>query len=423
MRQEYQKTILNNGMRLITSPMPHTRSVSINFFIGTGSRYEKDAQAGISHFIEHMCFKGTDTRPNAGEIAAAIEGVGGILNAATDKELTVYWCKVAEPHFLFALSVMTDLLLNSQFAPDEIEKERQVIVEEINMTDDSPSQRSAMLIDELLWPGHPLGRDIAGTRKSVSAISREMMLAYMKEQYQAAATVISIAGDIQHEATVNAVTQALSGWNNGRAHPAYLPYTAQTGQQVKIETRETEQTHLCLAMPGLPLLHPRRHALDLLNIILGEGMSSRLFTEIRDNLGLAYNINSYVDHFLDTGSLIITAGVDKDSLTTAIKAILEELSKLKGAIGEEEIHKAKEYAKGRILLRMESSHNVAGWLGAQEVLTGRIRNVDQVIEIIDAVTAEELRQLATELLRGEQLRLAVVGPVSPDTPLKELLKL
>jgi len=419
----YQKTTLDNGLRLITASMPHTRSVTIGFFIGAGSRYEAEAQAGISHFIEHLCFKGTLKRPTAREISTAIEGVGGILNGGTDKELTVYGCKVAQPCFHLALDVLVDMLLDSKFDPAEIEKERQVIIEEIHMGNDSPPQRVAMLIDELLWPEHPLGRDIAGSKETVGTINRDMLLGYLAGQYQPSNTVVTIAGDIQHQEMVTAINQTLGNWTNQQPHPGYSAYKEQPVQRLRVETRDTEQVQLCLALLGLSLLHPRRFQLDLLNVILGAGMSSRLFTEIRDKLGLAYSINSYVDHLLDTGSVTIAAGVETKNLQVAIKAILEELSQLKEIIPESELAKAKEFSKGRLLLRMEDSRSVAGWVGGQEILTGRILSVDEVISIIDAITTEELQQLAQELLVGDQLRLAVVGPVQHDEPLEELLKL
>jgi len=419
----YQKTTLDNGLRLITAAMPHTRSVSICIFIGTGSRYETEAQAGISHFIEHLCFRGTPKRPTASDISTAIEGLGGILNGGTDKELTVYWCKVARPHFHPALEVLTDMLLNSKFDPADIEKERQVIIEEINMSNDSPSQRVAMLIDELLWPGHPLGRDIAGSKKSVGALSRDMMLGYLASQYQPGNTVISIAGDIRHQEMVTALNRHLDRWTHRQPHPGYSAYAERPVRRLHIETRDTEQVHLCLALPGLSLVHPRRFPLDLLNVVLGEGMSSRLFTEVRDKLGLVYSINSFVDHLLDTGALTIAAGVETKNLRTAIQAILEQLSRLKERIPEPELAKAKEFAKGRLLLHMEDSRSVTGWLGGQELLTGHILSVDEVLSIIDAITVEELPPLAQELLVSDRLCLAIVGPVPSDEPLDELLKL
>ncbi len=419
----YQKTTLDNGLRLITATMPHTRSVSICIFIGVGSRYETEPQAGISHFIEHLCFKGTLKRTTAREISEAIEGVGGILNGGTDKELTLYWCKVAQHHFHLALDVLADMLLHSKFDPADIERERQVIIEEINMGKDSPSQLVNMLIDELLWPDHPLGRDVAGSKESVAAITRDMMLDYLAHQYLPSNTVVGIAGALQHQEMATAVGQALGDWTDQQPRPGYSEYKEQKFPRMHIEKKDTEQAHLCLALTGLPLLHPKRFTLDLLNVILGEGMSSRLFTEIRDRLGLAYSIHSYVEHFLDTGSVAIYAGVEPKNLPVAIKAILEQLSQLKETVPEAELTKAKELSKGRLLLRMEDSRSVAGWMGGQEILTNRILSIEQIVSIIDAITAEELRQLAQELLVDSQLRLAVVGPVAGDEPLEELLKL
>ncbi|OGO24166.1 MAG: hypothetical protein A2144_14685 [Chloroflexi bacterium RBG_16_50_9] len=424
MNQEYRKTVMDNGLRLLTATMPQTRSVSIGFFIGAGSRYESETQAGISHFIEHMCFKGTSKRPTAMDICTAVEGVGGILNGGTDKELTVYWCKVAQTHFTTALDVLADMLLNSSFDPAEIEKERQVIIEEINMSLDSPAQRVSMLIDELLWPGHPLGRDIAGSKESVAAITREMILDYLALKYQPGNTVLAIAGGIQHSEVIDIVSRATARWANYRSKSGYMAYQEKPARGVLIENRDTEQTQLCLALPGLSISHPERFKLDLLNVILGEGMSSRLFSEIRDKLGLAYSIQSYTDHLLDTGAVIISAGVDNSNLEVAITATLKELSRLKqDAVPQAELAKAKELFKGHLLLRMEDSRSVAGWMGGQEVLTGNILSVDQVMAIIDAISAVELQSLAEKLLAGEGLRLAVVGPVQPDEPLDNLLKL
>ena len=419
----YQKVTLDNGLRLFTAAMPHTHSVSICIFVGVGSRYETGKWAGVSHFIEHMCFKGTPRRPSPREISEAVEGVGGIINAGTDKEMTVYWCKVARLHFPAALDVLADMLLNSRFDPEDIERERQVIIEEINMSKDAPPHQVGMLIDELLWPNHPLGRDIAGSKESVAAITRDMMLDFLAVRYLPADTVITLAGDIRHEEVVELVNQTLGKWTNRKTHPGYLPYQEQSNPRLQIEHRDTQQTHLCLALPGLPLLHPRRFTLGLLNTILGEGMSSRLFLEIRDRLGLAYSIHSGLDHFLDSGAITIYAGVEHKDLTVTIKAILEQLALLREPAPESEVTKAKELSKGRLLLRMEDSRSVAGWAGAQEVLLGRVLSVEEVVSIIDAITAEDMAQLARELLIGNQLRLAVVGPVTAEEPLVELLKL
>lgn len=419
----FHKTTLDNGLRVLTAPMPHVRSVSIGFFIGAGSRYETDAQAGISHFTEHLLFRGTTKRPTSRDISSAIEGVGGILNGGTDKELTIYWCKVAQPHLPIAFDVLVDMLLNAKFDPADIEKERQVIREELKMSNDAPSQKVAMLIEELLWYGHPLGRDIIGTPQSIGTTTREMFLDYLVSQYQPSNTVLAFAGNVQPDAIVDTVSHTLGGWTDHKPRSQFLPFQEKPARRVNIETRETEQVQLCLALPGLPLVHPERFQLDLLNVILGEGMSSRLFTEIRDKLGLAYSIHSYVDHFLDAGSIIISAGVETKKLKLAIGSILEQLARLKEKIPEAELVKAKEFSKGRLLLRMEDSHAVSGWMGGQEILTGHIRTVDEVVAIIDAMTSRELQELAQELFLGSRLRLAIVGPVKSEEPLEDLLKI
>jgi len=285
-----EKTTLDNGLRIISATMPHTYGVCLGFFIGVGSRYEAEQEAGISHFIEHLLFKGTQKRATAREISEAIEGVGGILNGGTGKESTSYWCKVPKPHLPLALDVLVDILLHSRFDAAEIEKERRVITEEINMSKDSPSEQVNLLIDELLWPRHPLGRDIAGRKESVATITRDRMLDYLSEHYQPNNTVITIAGDVQHRDMVTTISQALGDWSSQHPRQAYSAYKGHTVRRLQAEKRDTEQAHLCLALPGLPLLHPRRFTLDLLNVILGGGMSSRLFVEIRDRLGLAYSI-------------------------------------------------------------------------------------------------------------------------------------
>ena len=420
----YQKTVLDNGLRIVTATMPHTHSASICIFVGVGSRYESEQKGGVSHFIEHMMFRGTRKRPTAREISEAIEGVGGTLNAGTDKEMTVYWCKVAQRHFGQSLDVLADMLLHSRFDSQDIEKERQVIMEEISMSYDSPAQRVGLLIDELLWPAHPLGRDVAGSKPSVTSITSKDMFSYLKAHYLPAGTVVSVAADIEHQEVVNAVSRVLGGWSRRTCRPGYAAYKERLAERLRIEIRDIEQAHLCLALPGLSLFHPKRFTLDLLNVILGEGMSSRLFSEIRDRLGLAYSIYSFVEHFLDSGSITVYAGVEPKNLPVAIEAILEQLDQLKETVSELELTKAKELFKGRLLLRMENSRNVAGWIGAQETLVGRIFSVEEVVSLIDAITADDLQQLVQELMLDNRLRVAIVGPASSYyEPLEELLKL
>lgn len=419
-KMNYRKSVLPSGIRLLTSTMPHACSVCISIFIGTGSRYETEHEAGISHFIEHLCFKGTETRPTAKELTEPIEGVGGILNGGTDKELTIYWCKVARPHFALATSVLADMLANSRFYPPDIERERQVIIEEINMSIDSPQQSVDILIDQLVWAAHPMGRDVAGTKASVSGITRNDILRYLQSHYTAGNIVISIAGGLEHEEAAEVVNQCFGSWRNGGRQPFLAANSRQTAPRLACEQRPTEQAHVCLAVPGLSLSHPDRFVLDLLNVILGEGMSSRLFVEIREKRGLAYAVQSYVSHHLDTGCLSVYAGVDPAQVPTTVQAILHELSRLKEEVPQIDLTKAKELSKGRLLLRTEDTRSISGWLGGQELMLGEILTIDEVVSLIDKITCDDLLRIAQELFVTPNLSLAVVGPVEENS-LKGLL--
>jgi len=419
----YQKTTLDNGLRIISSSMPHTRSVSISFYAGAGSRYEEDREAGISHFIEHLLFKGTQRRPTSKEVSEAIECVGGVLNGGTDRELTTYWCKVPLPNFHVALDVLVDMLRNSKFDPADVAKERQVVIEEINMVNDSPHQRVDVLIDEVVWPNQPLGREIGGSRETVSSFERDHALSYLAQQYGSANTVVSVAGNVSHEDVVDAVSKALGDWRPATPRPYFPALDGQRAPRAKVEYRRTEQAYLTVAVPGLPVSHSDRYALDLLNIILGGGMSSRLFMEIREKRGLAYDVYSYTDHLLDTGAFAVFAGVDPKRIGDALQAILQELSRIRDDVRDDEVQKAKDLTKGRLLLRMEDTRSVSSWLGAQEALLGRIRTVDEAVQQVDAVPVEDVKRIAKQLLVQEKLNLAVVGPYKTDKRFAPLLKL
>ncbi|MFA5065418.1 MAG: pitrilysin family protein [Dehalococcoidia bacterium] len=420
---EYKNTTLENGLRVVTCRMPHTRSVSLLFFVMTGSCYENDGEAGISHFIEHMCFKGTTKRSSSREISEAIEGVGGILNGGTDRELTSYWCKLASRHLETAVDVITDLMRRPLFREEDIEKERQVIIEEINMSLDSPQQRVGMILDDMMWPGKPLGRDVAGTKETVTAITRSQMLERVERFYTPANMLASIAGDFDRDNLLAMLSRAGEGWQAG-GQPGYIDSrVSQTRPQTRIEYRETEQVNLILGLEGLSVFDPDRFALDLLSMVLGEGMSCRLFTEIREKLGLAYDIHSYVEHFRETGSFVIQAGIDPAQTERAIKAIQEQLATARDGISAEELDKAREMAKGRMLLSMENSRTVAGWYGAQEMLTDKIMTIDDVTRIIDEITLEDIRRVVGGLFTTEKLNLAIVGPVRDEAGIAGLLRL
>ncbi len=419
----HNKTVLPNGLRVVTTSLPYAPSISVVVFIGAGSRYETSETSGIFHFIEHICFKGTQRRPTPQEISEAIEGVGGVLNGGTDKEITVYWTKVAKLHFEVAVDVLQDMVLHSRFEPAEVEKERNVIVEEISMSMDAPQQRVDLLIDEVVWPDQALGRDVAGSKDVVRSVPREALLAHLNRQYVPNNAVIAIAGAVEHEQAVSLVSKAFGGWQPGG--PLLTWQRALDGQaapRVLVETRKTEQTQLALAVRGLSMFDPDRYVLDLLNVVLGEGMSSRLFIEIREKRCLAYDIHSYVTHLLDTGTLNIGAGVDPKHLEPALRASMEEMRRLKNElVPPAEVTKAKEFTKGRMLLRMEDSRSVAGWLAAQELLLGRIMTVEEVLAIVDRVTAEDIQRVARRVFIDSNVNLAVVGPAPSEEKLKKLL--
>ncbi len=420
----YRKTTLDNGLRILTTAMPHTRSAGLAFFIGVGSRYETDAQAGASHFIEHMLFKGTEKRPSAMEIATAIEGVGGVFNATTSREVTAYWAKVAAPHRSVAIDVLVDMLRHARFDSVDIEKERRVIIEEINLTLDTPDELVHLLIDQLSWPDHPLGRDVAGTRESVSALDRQALLDYIHHYYVSGNVVISLAGHLEHQAVVDELAHLLGDWTDGERRGFMPAVDNQTSSRLRVHYKETEQAQLCMSLPGLRRLHPDRFALRILNTILGEGMSSRLFLEIREKRGLAYSVSSYLNALEDVGTVGAYAGVDPVRVHEAIRAILAEWDRLRQEpVSAEELTKAREYFKGRLLLQMEDTFSVAAWFGQQELMSPEeVLTVDQVVAEVDKVTVEDVQRLAQQLFVGEKLSLAVVGPFEEEDGFRESLQ-
>ncbi len=421
--QIFQKTTLGNGLRVVSCDMPHTRSVAISIFVKVGSRYETDEEAGVSHFIEHMVFKCTERRPDPLDISSAIEGTGGVMNASAEQEMTVFWCKVAQPHFVESLDLLFDMLRNSLYKPEDVEKERRVIQEELAMINDYPTARVDSLIDEMLWPNHPLGRDIGGTKESVEGISREMLLDHVAEYYVPSNIVVSVAGNIPHSEVVALCERLSRDWpDSERREP--IPVThLQNEPQMKLEYKSAEQVYISIALPGLSMNHPDRYELDLLSVILGEGMSSRLFVELREKRGLAYDVHSGVAHFEDTGAFVISAGVDPTSVYDAALTILEQVADVRDSLPEDEMERAKRLVSGRMMLRMEDTRSVSAWMGSQELLLGTIVGVDDVIDRVNSIALPDIRRVASERLVTERLNMAVVGPRRGDERLSDLLRL
>jgi predicted Zn-dependent peptidase len=419
----YSRTTLPNGLRLITAPMPHTRSVAVSVYVGAGSRYERRDEAGISHFIEHLCFKGTAKRPTAQQISEAVDGVGGVLNAATDREYTVYYAKVARPHFEIALDVLSDLVQAPLFDADELEKERKVVLEELASVADSPGQQVDLMIDNLLWPEQPLGWDVGGSDESVSALTRDMVLDYTRRQYVPNNMVVAIAGAVDEDDVLSQIEATLGAMPLGASDPWFPATESQTEPSCRVLFKRTEQTHIALGLRGLALSHPDRYALDLVSVFFGESMSSRLFMELRERQGLCYDVHSYVSHFQDTGAFGIYAAVDPSNAYKAVGGLMTELRRLAEGVPADELNKAKELAKGRLLLRMEDTRAVSGWLGGQDILSREILSAEEVVARLEDVTPSDAERVVRSLLRQDQLNLAVVGPHRSERRFLPLLDL
>ena len=406
---------LPGGARLVVEPMPERHSTSIVLMFGGGSRLEDARVAGVSHFIEHLFFKGTQRRASSKEIADAIEGVGGFVNASTDKELTAYWARVPAEHMGLGLDVLFDIVSNSRLDLADVERERTVILEELRMYRDQPQDYVQNLFEELIWPGHALGRDIAGTEESVSRITRDEILEYADAHYRLPNLVVGAAGALEETDTVRAVTASLGLRPGLDGHVEEEPPPDAGRPQVLLRRLETEQAHVCLGLRAFSYLHPDRYALDLLNTVLGEGMSARLFLNIRERLGLAYDVHSFTQKHRDTGYLGVYIGVDPHKAVEAVNAALAELRALgEHEVSNEELTRAKEFTKGRLRLELETTNGVAFWLTYQEMLLGEIKTVEEEIALVDAVTAADIQRVAKEILAGP-LKMAVIGPFSRDS--------
>lgn len=418
----YEISSLENGLRIVTVSMPHAYSISMGFYVAVGSRYEEDEIAGASHFIEHMLFKGTERRPTPRQIALAIEGVGGDINASTGQELTTYYVRVGRDDLEIAADVLVDMLRNSRFLESDVERERRVIIEEINQSLDSPDELVYMQLQKLLWPNHPLGRDIAGSRESVWQMTRPQLLDYMMRGYVPQRMVVTVAGPISHVQVCDLLTDKLSDWR-GEDNLQLRLADPFDGSIARALYRPVEQCHVLLGMQAPHRTDPRRFALSLLNVILGGGMSSRLFVNIREELGLAYSVYSYNYAMLETGSFVIYAAIDSKNLNATIKAILHELNQLRTKqVTDEELKMAKAYARGRTLLRLEDSGANAGWVGSQLALLNQIQRPEEVLDCLDQVTKEDIQRVATDLFYDDGFALSIVGPVDEEADWLSLLK-
>ena len=407
---EHRRVVLPNGLRILVAEMPETRSVSMALYVGVGSRVETKNDAGTSHFLEHMLFKGTAKRPTAAEISQDIESKGGVVNASTDKEVTVFWSRVPARHYLVALDVVADMIRAPMLRPKDVESERRVIVEELRMYRDQPQDRVHTLIDELLYPRHPLGWEVAGREQVVLAMTAEDLRAFLDRGYAPARTVVALAGPIKPDDAIAAVTEALGGLAP-RPAPSLVPAPRAGKTRAKLLGKRAEQTNLCVGWRAVHTDHPDKYALDMLNAVLGEGMSSRLFLELREKRGLAYDVHSYDANYVDAGHLVVYAGFAPANGGEVLAAILREIERLREeVVSDVEIERVRDFAKGRLELRLEDTRGVSGWLAGQELFLGRVRTVDEVCAIIDGITPADIQRVAREFLRPELAYIAAIGP-------------
>jgi predicted Zn-dependent peptidase len=413
----YRKTTLENGVRIVTEEVPSVRSVSLGIWVRSGSRFEQPEFNGICHFIEHMLFKGTERR-SAYDIAREIDSVGGVLNAFTSKELTSFYCRVLSDNLELAVDLLGDIFLNSSFPEEEIEREKQVVCQEIAQLEDSPEDLIHELLGMEFWLDDPLGRPILGTVEGVAGFDRDTLLGFQHENYVPQETVVCAAGDLEHERVVELVSGRMKRLTPGSPRRG-VPVSGKQALSSIVE-RDLEQVHVCVAAVAPSAVDQRRHAAYILNTILGGGMSSRLFQEVRERRGLAYNVYSFLSAFSDTGMFGIYAGCDPERLEELVETMGRETMSLARTVTEEEVRTAKSHMKGNIVLAMESSESRMNRLAKGEYYFGRYLSMDEIIGAIDAVSLHDLVAVAEELINAGRFTLVALGPANPDADLAAL---
>src|SRR5262252_3064888 len=416
----FQRDTLDNGLRVLTADLPYAQSVAVLVMLAAGSRYETPGAGGIAHFSEHMFFKGTEKRPGTKEVAGAIDAIGGEFNAFTGKEYTAYYVKCAAEHRDVALDVLVDMLRNSRFEAEEIDREKGVIIEEMNMYYDTPRDFIGGVYEELLWGDQPLGRDIIGVKETIRDATRDTFMGYLDEWYKPSRMVLGVAGRIGDGLLERA--QELLGDLPDAATGEPEPTHPHENGRVSVHTKQSEQAHISLGCHSLPLEHPDRYAIQLLATVLGGGMSSRLFSEVRERRGLAYYVYGLNHSYTDAGTLYSQAGVDINRIDEAVTTIAGELRGIAAeAVPADELTKAKNFAKGRFVLQLESSQGLILFGLRREVLEGRAPDLDEVLAGLNAVTIEDVQRVAQDLVRDEKLRLAVIGPFDDAERFEKLL--
>jgi predicted Zn-dependent peptidase len=418
----YERQTLSNGLRVLTAPLGHAKSVACYVMLAAGSRYEDASNRGIAHFAEHMFFKGTQKRPTARDLSMEVDKIGGEFNAFTSKEYTGYYIRCAGEQRDTALDVLVDMLRNSKFDPEELEREKGVIIEEMNMYFDTPRDYVSALYEELLFGSNPLGWETLGTKETVKAATRDTFLDYVGHWYTPERMVVGVAGMVGDDLlpTLEGLLGDMPANDSGTPAPAQVERSADA--RVRLHHKDSDQANVCLGFPSYPIDHPDRYALQLLGTVLGTGMSSRLFLEVRERRGLAYYVYAFNNSFTDAGTLFSQAGVDLNRAEEAVEVIAQEFRKLAAEpVPAEELEKARALAKGRFVLQTESPNGLIMYGLRREVLEGRAYEPEEYLAGIDAVTAEDVLRVAEDVIGGQGMRLAVIGPFDDASKFEALL--
>ena len=419
---QYKKTTLGNGLRIITAPMGGTQTATVIVMVGVGSRYETEKEAGISHFIEHMLFKGTEKRPNTLAISEELDSIGGEFNAFTGKDRTAYYAKVDARHVDRAMDVIADMFLNSKLESEEIDREKGTIIQELNMYEDTPVRYVGDLFEHTLYGGHPLGREIVGFKDTINSFSRKTFTSYMKKFYLAEDTVVCVAGKFDEKKVLEALKKHFGGVAKGKKPVCKKIIEKQKQPVVNIKYKKTDQTHLIVGARAYHQDHKDRYALSLMGIILGGNMSSRLFIEVRERRGLAYSVHTDFDAYEDCGYLATQAGVEHANLAKTVEVIMKEYKKVADAgVSEKELQMAKDFIKGKSVMGLEASDEVALFFIDQEIKRKKIVTVDEFFARIDAVSAKDIQRVAKDIFVAAKMNMAIIGPHKNKAVLQKLL--
>lgn len=420
----YKKHTLKNGLRIILAPMQEAETVTVLVMTGVGSRYESRKENGIAHFLEHMMFKGTTKRPTAHDISKELDGIGAEYNAFTGKECTGYYAKVAAEHGEIALDVVSDIFMNAKLEQEEIDRESGTILQELNMYEDMPMRHISDLWERHLYGDHPLGWEIVGTKENIQSFKRADFVKYLKRGYVAENVVVGIAGKFDPKKMKKEIETRFSHIGHGKKPPMKKGNDSQSKPELFVQKKKTDQTHMILGVRAYNMHHEDRYALSVLATLLGGGMSSRLFIEVRERRGLAYSVHTGVDAYDDAGYLATQVGVEHKNLEKTIKVILDEYRKIATEkVGKEELSKAKEYIKGKIAMSFEGSDDVIEYLVGQEISHDDIVLPKEKVRKIDRVTAEDVLRVASDIFVNQKLNLAIIGPHTSEAKLEKLLSL